>query len=162
MSRRVGEANHKPCGLRVHDFSEPKMKGCNTFISVKDFKQIFCRHFCFPHTCHSPISVFVNYQSANQLFSASFNALPSHSMQLPVSRHDMAQLLQAAQSASGQERAKQMGAFTERPVSHIISQPHRKKLVVAPLVLEDGSQEMPYAELRPQDVRKVNAAARYL
>jgi hypothetical protein len=37
-----------------------------------------------------------------------------------------------------------------------------EKLVVAPLVLEDGSQEMPYAEVRPQDVRKVNAAARCL
>jgi hypothetical protein len=118
--------------------------------------------FLLPHTCHSPISVLKNYQSANQLFSASLNALPSHSVQLPVSGHDTAQLLQASQSSSGPERAKQMGAFTERPVSHIISQPHREKLVVAPLVLEDGSQEMPYAELRPQDVRKVNAAARCL
>jgi len=104
----------------------------------------------------------MNYQNANQLFSASFNTVPNHSVQLPVSGHDTAQLLQAGQSASGQERAKQMGAFTEIPVSHIISQPHRNKLVVAPLVLEDGSQEMPYAELRPQDVHKVNAAARYL
>jgi hypothetical protein len=104
----------------------------------------------------------MNYQCANQLFSASFNAVPNPLVQLPVSGHDMAQFLQAGQSASGQERAKQMGAITESPVSHIISQPHREKLVVAPLVLEDGSQEMPYAELWPQDVRKVNAAARYL
>lgn len=91
----------------------------------------------------------MNYQSANQLLSASISALPSHSVQLPLSGHDTAQLLQAGQSASSQERAKQMGAFTERPVSRIIIQPHRKKLVVAPLVLEDGSQEMPYAELWP-------------
>jgi len=55
-----------------------------------------------------------------------------------------------------------MGAFTDRPVSHIISHPHREKLVVAPLVLEDGSQEMPYAEVWPQDVHKVNAATRCL
>jgi hypothetical protein len=55
-----------------------------------------------------------------------------------------------------------MGAFTERPVSHIISQPQRQKLVAAPLVLENGGQEMPDAELWPQDVRKVNAAARCL
>jgi hypothetical protein len=74
----------------------------------------------------------------------------------------MAQLLHAGQSAIGQERAKQTSTFTERLVSHIISQLHREKLVVALLVLEDGSQEMPYAELRPQDVRKVNAAARCL
>jgi len=100
----------------------------------------------------------MNYRSANQLFSA----VPNHSAQLSVSGHDTAQLLQAGQPASGQERAKQMGAFTESPVSHIISQPHREKLLVAPLVLEDGSQKMPYAELWPQDVRKVNAAARYL
>jgi hypothetical protein len=154
----VGEANHQLRGFSFHYFSEPKMKGCNTFFSVTDFKQIFC----FPHIRHSPISVIMNYQSANQLFSASFNALPSHSVHIPVSGHGMAQLLQASQFAISQERAKQMGAITERLVSHIISQLHREKLVIAPLVLEDGSQEMPYAELWPQDVHKVNAATRCL
>lgn len=79
-----------------------------------------------------------------------------------MSGHGTAQLLQAGKSTSGQVSAKQTGALTERPVRHVISQPHREKLVVAPLILEDGSQKMPDAELRPQDVRKVNAAARCL
>jgi hypothetical protein len=57
---------------------------------------------------------------------------------------------------------KHTGPFTTRSISHLISQTHGDKLSVAPLKLNDGGQEMPDAKLWPKDIRKVDAAARYL
>jgi hypothetical protein len=39
---------------------------------------------------------------------------------------------------------------------------HRNKLSVAPLVLDNGCQEVPDAEFWPKDICKVDTAARYL
>jgi hypothetical protein len=57
---------------------------------------------------------------------------------------------------------KQNSAFTERSVCPLISPLHSNKLSRAPLVLDNGCQEVPDGEFWPENICKIDTAARYL